>query len=244
MKKMYQEIKPSNRANNRIQSFWVFKRNNRNVEFKVFPDNCVDLIIDLNQNKGFISGIMTRYQNRILNENSNIIGIRFKAEDFPYLSEIPPSEIKNNRIEFSNLNLDWSSTMIQRLIEFKSLSDKIAYLERFLTIKQHKNDYSQDSLILPIINEIRKMKGRINITELSKSNLISIRQLERRFKKCIGITLKEFSNITRFQNAKKVISKSKQTSLLQIAFETGYYDHAHMNNDFKRISGKNPSSFR
>lgn len=241
---MYQEIKPSNRTYNSIQSFWTFKQNKSNIKFKVFPDNCVDLIIDLNQNKGFISGVMTHYQNRVLNENSNIIGMRFKAEVFSKLFEIPPSEIKNNRIEFSNVNLDWNSTMIQRLTDFTSLSDKIEFLEKFITIKQYNNDYYQDALISSIINEIRKVNGRVSIKDFSRSNHISTRQIERRFKKCIGITLKEFSNITRFQHAKKVISRSKQMSLLQIAFDTGYYDHAHMNNDFKRISGENPSFFR
>jgi len=241
---MYQEIKPLNNTNHSIQSFWVFKQNKENIAFKVMPDNCVDLIIDLNQNKGFISGIMTHYQNRELGENSNIIGIRFKAETFPYLSKIPLSATKNHLIEFSNVNLDWNSTMIEELNEFDALLEKIAYLERFFTIQQNKTDYTQDALILSVIKEIRKVKGKVNIKALSKSNFISIRQLERRFKKCVGITLKEFSNITRFQHAKKVISKSKQTSLLEIAFDTGYYDHAHMNNDFKRISGKNPSAFR
>lgn len=241
---MYYEIKPSYRTNKSIQSFWVYKQKESNVAFKVLPDNCVDLIIDLNEHKGFISGIMTHYQHQTLKENSDIIGIRFKPELFPYLSEIPISETKNNKINCSDGNMDWCPTMIRGLVQLQSVPDKIEYLENCIIKKQQTNNYTQDALILAVVNEIRQLKGKVNIKELAKSNHISPRQLERRFKKCIGITLKEFSNISRFQNAKKIISTSKQKSLLQIAFETGYYDHAHLNNDFKRISGNNPSSFR
>jgi len=241
---MYQEIKPSIKTNNGIQSFWVYKEDKSHVAFTVLPDNCVDLIIDLNKNNGFVSGIMTHYQHKVLNENPNFIGIRLNAEAFPSLSKIPLSEFKNNRIEFSNVHLDWSSRMIQQLIECKTLSDKITYLENFIVDQQNENNHSQDGLILSVVNEVRNLKGKVDIKEISKSNFISTRQLERRFKKCTGITLKEYANVTRFQYAKKVISKYKKTSLLEIAFDTGYYDHAHMANDFKRISGENPSFYR
>jgi len=63
---MYQEIKPSKGIDNVIDSFWAFSNNKSSENFKVLPDTCVDFIFDLNQNKGFLSGIMTNYQpNRI-----------------------------------------------------------------------------------------------------------------------------------------------------------------------------------
>ena len=99
-------------------------------------------------------------------------------------------------------------------------------------------------MIFKIALEIRKFNGNIKLTELAKSNFISLRQLERRFKKYIGITLKEFSTIIRFNSTKHLIANNHKTSLLEIAFDMGYYDHAHLNTEFKRMAGENPSSFR
>ncbi len=45
-------------------------------------------------------------------------------------------------------------------------------------------------------------------------------------------------------NTAKAISTNKNQSLLQIAFDGGYYDHAHMTHNFKQIAGANPSTFR
>jgi AraC-like DNA-binding protein len=66
--------------------------------------------------------------------------------------------------------------------------------------------------------------------------------LERNFKTHIGIAPKEYSNIVRFQNALAKIKNSDQgKSLLDIAFECGYYDHSHLTNEIKRNTGLTPS---
>lgn len=67
-----------------------------------------------------------------------------------------------------------------------------------------------------------------------------IRQLERNFKKHIGLSPKEYSNIIRFQNALSLI-KNENRSLLDIALECGYYDHSHLVNEIKRNTGFPPS---
>ncbi len=50
---MYKEIKPSKESATVIDSFWTFSGNKELESFKVFPDNCVDLIVDSQQNKAF-----------------------------------------------------------------------------------------------------------------------------------------------------------------------------------------------
>lgn len=240
---MYQEITLPKGTKNGIEAFWTFQGNNK-ITFKVLPDSCVDLIVDLCNNRIFISGIMTQSENRNLDKDSNIIGMRIKAEQFPFLSKMPICEITNKVVELSNINTSLQSNITDKVYRSTSLMDKINCLENLILIQQNKYKEIQDDLILRIADEVRKSKGNIKIKELSKSNFISLRQLERRFKKYMGITLKEFSNIIRFRNAKKLIAVRKESSLLEIAFDTGYYDHAHMNNEFKRIAGETPSTFR
>ena len=80
------------------------------------------------------------------------------------------------------------------------------------------------------------------MNKLSKQNFTSVRQLERNFKKFIGLSPKEYANIIRFQYALGLIKNSeKKRSLLEIAFECGYYDHSHLTNEIKRNTGLAPS---
>lgn len=144
---MYQEIISSNGTKNGIESFWVFKENKNKIAFKVLPDSCIDLILDLNEYRIFISGIMTRYQNRNLDKDSNIIGIRMKPERLPYLSKIPICEFKNKRVELSNLNVSLNSSILDLVSESNSLTDKVNGLENFILNEQNKYKDIQDNLI-------------------------------------------------------------------------------------------------
>ncbi|WP_425547639.1 helix-turn-helix domain-containing protein [Aquimarina mytili] len=80
----------------------------------------------------------------------------------------------------------------------------------------------------------------VNVRDLAKSHYIGLRQLERSFKSYISVTIKEFSNIVRFNNAMKSIATFTNSSLLEIAFDMGFFHHSHMTYEFQRISGENP----
>ncbi len=241
---MYQEIKPSKRLRHIIDSFWTFSNNKTSKNYKVLPDACSDLIFDFNRNKSFLSGIMTNYQLRELGPESNLMGVRFKTEKFGSLSKIPPLETKNLRIELAHVFSAKNLTILNRLSDLEKITDKVALLENFMDTSFRQNEQRQDQMIISVAQHIRSMHGMVPIGDLAKSHHISLRQLQRRFKNYIGLTTKEFSNIVRFKHAKKVITNFKETSLLAIAFDTGFYDHSHMTHEFNRISGENPSYFR
>lgn len=241
---MYQEIKPSSQNNGLIDSFWTFSGSEASESFKVLPDNCIDLIFDLSQNQAFVSGVMSKYQLRKLSPNSNLIGARFKVEKFSALSNVPLTETKNLRVDFTEVIPQYNPTILDRLCDQLHVNNQLSFIEGYITKLFAQLDQKQDELILLVAASIRLSKGIVDIRELAKTNHISSRQLERRFKKHVGLTMKEFSNVARFSNTKAAISSLADTSLLKIAFSTGFFDHSHMNYEFKRIAGESPNHFR
>lgn len=241
---MYHEIKPSAGLASLIETFWTFSNSQSPENFKILPDNCFDFIFDFNQNKAFVSGPMTHYQYSEFGIDTDLLGVRFKAENFTYISKIPPIEMTNLRIELSTVIPRFDPIILTQLSDSISFDDKKEFLE--IVVAQAANEHHQnhDELISSITDYIRFSKGIINIKETAKSHHISLRQLERRFKQRTGLTIKEFSSVVRFRNAKETISKFKETSLLNIAFDSGFFDHSHMNYEFNRIAGENPSQFR
>lgn len=241
---MYQEIKPSKKLSQSIDTFWIFSNNKLNEKFKVLPDTCTDLIFDLNQSKSFLSAVMTNYQEIEVQAQSNLFGVRFKSENFGSLSGIPLNEVKNLRIEFSELFPKFNFSIINQLNDSETIINKINKLEDYISKALNENFKSRDELVLSVAQRIRLLKGNLNVKYLAKIYHISIRQLQRRFKQYIGLTIKEFSNIIRFKNAEMNIKANPELSFMQIAFNMGFYDHSHMNHEFNRIAGENPSYFR
>jgi transcriptional regulator GlxA family with amidase domain len=92
---------------------------------------------------------------------------------------------------------------------------------------------------------IANCKGAISVDWIAKNYNMSTRTLERIFNRSIGIPPKELINIMRFVHVRKrILHGNTNQSLLQIAYDAGYYDHAHLTREFKKYSGLNPSEIK
>ena len=84
--------------------------------------------------------------------------------------------------------------------------------------------------------------GLVTVTEMVASTNIGERQLERLFKKYIGLPPKYFARIIRFNYIFELI-KSKKNSWTEILYQSGYYDQSHFIQNFKAFTGEDPSSY-
>ena len=68
---------------------------------------------------------------------------------------------------------------------------------------------------------------------------MSIRSLQYRFLEATGLTRKTIQQIERARSAVSLLERG--TSILDTAFELGYFDQAHLTNSLKRFIGKTPA---
>jgi AraC-like DNA-binding protein len=93
-----------------------------------------------------------------------------------------------------------------------------------------------------IYRAITEARGQVSVEELARICHVSKRTLERIFRLNVGIPPKQYIRIARFQ---QVLARLRQPfseeSLLRMAYDLGYYDHAHLTNEFKQYAGILPS---
>ncbi len=131
------------------------------------------------------------------------------------------------------------SSIEDRLTEAKNDLTRIAIVEQFLCSKLLYN--KPDKLVLEAIVKIHSHNGVIKINELAKGLYISNDAFEKRFRKVVGATPKQFSSIIKI---KAIIDQSPSpSSFINIALENGYYDQPHFNKDFKLFTGQTPKDF-
>lgn len=240
----HKEIKPCTELAPFIHSFWELRGDEQDKQWeRNFPDGCAGLVMNMGDNcltnngsvsmefgKTYVVGAMTSFKDSFISNNTHLIGVCLKPAAFSnFYNYAPQNELIDHTIEFeksNSFNVD------------KILIDPINYLNQFYIERIRLNSNRLHS----VIQDIHNSNGQLSIYELSKKNYTTIRQLERQFKAQIGLSPKEYSNIVRFQNALDVIKNTAQNrSLLDIAFECGYYDHSHLTNEIKRNTGLSPS---
>ncbi len=243
---LYQEYTPSTSLGCYIDKYWVSKNYDHPAESKILPDGYIDIVFDINEesnnysnNNIRISGMMTKFRHVICKQNSETFGIRFKAGQFNAISSFPISEIKNKVINASEILPNFNYTLLDELTDKKSQSDKIQVIDRFLM--NQLNWSNANNLILSVCASVNASFQTINLVHIAQKHHISLRQLERRFKIAVGVTMKEYHSIVRFSKTIESISQNPKKSLLHTAFDNGYFDHAHLTKDIYKMAGINPS---
>jgi AraC-like DNA-binding protein len=244
-KMQYKEVTPHPTLSNYVDAYWTATGSStkHSIE-KILPDGCVDIIFNLGNDcftdngnflmkseKAFLVGTMTKYKETVMDNNTSLLGVRFKPGAISsFFKFVSLSEITNQTIELGELK----GFDKRKLMEspFELLNQELA---------KHLN--RPNLYLLMQIQTIKKSKGQIKIEELASAHCTTVRQLERNFKAHLGITPKEFANLVRYQHAMRAIAQRKSNeSIMSIAFDFGYYDHSHLTNDFRRYTGSPPTS--
>ena len=117
----------------------------------------------------------------------------------------------------------------------------------------HIEEELSDLLVTEILSECMEQKSLIktivklrNNPELKITKLLfeydkSLRTLQYHFQQNIGISPKQYQKIVRLRNVSEKIKSGKK--IVHAVLDSGYYDQAHFNREFKSITLKSPSQF-
>lgn len=117
--------------------------------------------------------------------------------------------------------------------------DRIAIVERFLLGLM--NGGSTDKLVAAAVQQIHQVNGFVRIKELYDSLCISKDAFEKRFRRIVGASPKQFASIVRMSS---IVKQDYRRELMDAAFDAGFFDQSHFIKAFKQFTGQSPTDFR
>lgn len=181
----------------------------------------------------YLKGVRTRPTEAYMHGAFSHFGVSFYPHALSTFFGIDSDELTN---AVPNIDLVCRCDLGERL-RFKTQVERVAILDNFLLEKMTK--VSLDSTVQRIIH---KMESG-DMTMLSSSLRISERQLQRRFKKQVGVTFKRYQRISRFELALKRLATVEYSELTSIAFELDYTDQSHFIKEFQEFAETSPYNF-
>lgn len=126
-------------------------------------------------------------------------------------------------------------------MKYHSYLEAVCKLQEFVgNIYQRHADLREIRMAGALLYETQ---GQIPIRELAARSPLSLSQLERRFKRLTGVTLKQFARLIRFQMARNKIHSEPTLRLVDLAYDLGYADQAHFTNDFRTFADRSPGNY-
>jgi AraC-like DNA-binding protein len=223
---------------------------------KVVPHGYLDLIIhltdshcDLVYHKEWrhssdftMIGLWTEPYRVRFRHKVDVFNIRIKPEGMFELFGIPAAEIANNQADVEEILGKSFIELCAKIREAKVINDKVQLADQYF-LKRLESVETDRRYVQMAAALIRDNNFNISIDKLSDEVCISTRQLEREFKKKIGLSPKMYMRIARIKEVHRLLSENMPVNWPSITYSLGYSDQAHFIRDFKMLTGESPTVF-
>ena len=255
----YHISKPSFQLSRFIKNYWALENclpdGEEHIQ-RIVPSGLLELIFyfndkpepaarnrSINENT-FITGQLGEYYDLKITGKMSLFSIIFQPHGLAAFLDLPLQELYNQNVPLQLIFKQEVNEVESQLFEAKSFTERIAIVENYffklLISKGLRYNYER---INNSIRKINQSKGIVDINDLALEACYSRKQFERNFSSLVGTTPKQFLKIIRFQHAIDKKSRDKSISLTELTYQCGYYDQAHMINDFQKLSGLTPRQY-
>ncbi len=222
----------------------------------IVPDGCMEMIFhygdafrqympdgsSLVQPLCFVFGQVTRPLAIEPTGATGIFSVRFQPEGFAAFATMPVSNMENRAVPLDELFGADGSLLATAVLNAGQTEARIRLVEDFL-IEKLITEESVSTLIRSSIELIMQLNGQVSVGELTDSLHVNRRQLERKFMKNTGLSVKQLSQIVRLQATLKRLAGQRPGTLTAVAHAGNYYDQAHFIRDFRSFTGMSPKQF-
>lgn len=215
-------------------------------DLTLIPD-CSGCIIYTYENNDFSLRLWGATTKTVIVKNDvNFKKIRFFIEFVPgglhAITGIKQSELCDIQTQVDEVDKHLHDSLRCAMEISNNVDDMISMINMILLKSVEKNN-KQHAVIDAALEKIKIESGILTVKELSSSEYISERHLNRLINEYIGINIKTFLRISRVNYSINMLKKAEYKSYINTAQILGYFDQSHFIHDFKQICGISPKEF-
>lgn len=220
------------------------KQNMFKDHYTLMPNACGTLSIAYNGNDVLAELWGASATPNLLGGEPNQYHVMLLIQLTPYglyqLTNYHQAEFTDKRISLKDVDKELSALLCQSFETANNITELFCMCDRIL---YHRMEYNVVSNALFVAtNTILDSHGQILVSELAKKVGYSDRQLNRLFLMQIGMNVKKYARLTRFNYVLKHIQQSP-CFFATLAQQAGYFDQTHFDKDFKAICGVSPKTY-
>jgi len=250
---LHQEFEPPEELRDAIKCFWYNSRDfgEQQSSFEVQPDGCAEIIfyfgsaLTISYN-GDLQPLPSPFMMGLLNQPAifytknrlEIIAIRcFPWAVFDLLG-LPSGKDSVHTFEHPIAQLQ---SMLDKWIYAGKIDEAVAEVKQYFL--NARPQIATDSMLSKAGVAMREANGTMPVGQVATVAHMTVRTLERKFKRSSGYTVKDVSGLMRFEQARNRLWLYPDSNIAGLAHELGYTDQAHLSREFKRYSGNTPAAF-
>lgn len=240
----YRETLPPAALTSFVDAFWTAIPTGEPQDvctpFRVLPDGCIDLIFHRGTNGG--DGRLVVFgptdQHHVVNPDdiTTSVGVRFKPGMAVVCLDLSPPELYRREVVAHDC-LPRLGTLHERLADCSTAQQVLLTLQAAVAPLAERQALPRVGQAVTLFRQGHQVAGVARQLGVSESTL------RRDVTSAVGLAPKTLARVLRFRTALRLLHTPQRGDLASLALDTGYADQAHMNRDFRALSGLTPTAF-
>jgi AraC-like DNA-binding protein len=226
-----------------VDHYWMVSWDLRGLEPRLvesLPHPNVHVVFERLESRAW--GISTSKFSRMLEDKSHVFGVKFTPGGFcPFLRE-SVSSLANRSIPVDQIFGRAVEALEKTVLETENEDEMKAAVDAFLVDRKPPLDERVD-LARQLVERILREHDILTVDDFAARTGLSVRSLQRLFNQYVGVSPKWVIRRYRLHELLEQMHSGKPLDWAQLAVELGYFDQAHLINDFKSITGYAPTEY-
>ena len=217
------------------------------VRRRILPDNCIDILWQDRAPLGFVAGMMSRAHHVEAAQPVRTVAVRFLPGAARAFFDLPLHALQDLHPLLPDL---WPRTDAERLAAAlwerdRDDDQRLAVLERALLARlRTAAPAPADLLVRAAVGRLEASAGTLRIDTLARELGVSRQHLAALFRERVGLSAKTFAMVCRFRRASALLPRTdERIDWAGLAAACGYYDQAHLIQDFRLFADATPDAF-
>ncbi len=227
-----------------IEHYWIVAwdlRHRAPHTQETLPQPNVHVVFEKNNSHAF--GVVTGKFSRYLEGKSHVFGIKFAPGMFRAFLGYAVSRITNRTRPVLEIFGD-EVTAVEEILTSEASDDQlVAATDSFFQARIPAPD-DKANLAKELVRQTLEQRDLLTVDDLARKSAMGTRTLQRLFSEYVGVSPKWVIRRYRLHEAVERLRDGERLDCAQLALELGYFDQAHLINDFKSILGYTPTEFQ
>ena len=190
-----------------------------------------------------VAGVQTRMFSRVLEGQSQVFGIKFKPGGFRPFLKFATSKLADRVVAAESILGKDVNALESILLSSGEENEKVEAANAFFRARMPKPDAVIEG-VGRIVERILEERDIKTVDDLVDRTGIGKRSLQRMFNEYVGVSPKWVIRRYRLHELVERFNSNDEPRWADLALELGYFDQAHLINDFRSITGYSPTEYQ
>ena len=156
---------------------------------------------------------------------------------------VPAAELTGTAVHLDELWNGEASRVLERVVLAQNDAARVAVIEGALRARLRGNLGAVERSAARATLLIQRSAGRLSVRDVASQLGVGERRLQQLFRLHVGLSPRAVRRIARLTACLRALQRQARPGWAELALESGYYDQAHLANEFRALSGLSPSDF-